>query len=60
VKAGAAASNRLPEHEPQTLDPLAPKQFVMEQVPEEMFVPAGEEELVPHAPAGLTDPFWQA
>jgi hypothetical protein len=58
VKAGAAA-NRLPDVS-QTPDPLAPKQFVMEEVQEEMFVPAGEEELVPHAPTGLTDPFWQA
>jgi hypothetical protein len=60
VKAGAATSNRLPEQEPDRLDPLAPKQFVMEQVPEELFVPAGEEELAPHAPAGLTNPFWSA
>jgi hypothetical protein len=58
VKPGAAA-NRLPD-ESQSLDPLTPKQFVMEAVQEEMFVPAGEEELVPHAPTGLTDPFWQA
>jgi hypothetical protein len=60
VKAGAAAGNLLTEQEPKTLDPLAPKRFVMEQVPEEMFVPADQEELVPHAPTGLTDPFWQA
>ena len=41
-------------------DPLAPKHFVLDQVPEELFVPSGEEELGPHAPIGLTNPFWDA
>lgn len=68
MKAAEAESNPLslealdivPEVEPKTLDPLAPKHFVMERVPEELFVPAGEEELVPHAPVGLNNPFWNA
>lgn len=40
--------------------PLTPRHFVLDQVPEELFVPSGEEELGPHAPIGLTNPFWDA
>lgn len=40
--------------------PLTPKHFVLDEVPEELFVPSGEEELGPHAPRGLTNPFWDA
>lgn len=29
-----------------------------EAVPEEEFVPARENELAPHAPTGLSNPFW--
>ena len=31
-----------------------------ERVPEELFVPSQENELAPHAPTGLNNPFWSA
>jgi hypothetical protein len=31
-----------------------------EGVPEELFVPSQENELAPHAPTGLKNPFWSA
>ena len=31
-----------------------------EEVPEELFVPSQENELAPHAPTGLNNPFWSA
>jgi hypothetical protein len=31
-----------------------------QEVPEELFVPSQESELAPHAPTGLSNPFWSA
>jgi hypothetical protein len=50
----------LPKSDARPDGPLTPKHFVLDQVPEELFVAAGEEELTPHAPVGLTNPFWDA
>ncbi len=50
----------VPEPDVRPDGPLTPKHFVLDQVPEESFVPSGEEELAPHAPTGLTNPFWDA
>jgi hypothetical protein len=58
VESGAREFTR-PNAEKKPVQP-APNTNFQQAAPEELFVPSQEAELAPHAPTGLSNPFWSA